>query len=198
MQQITVSLGQRSYPIEIGPGLLREARRRLEALPVKRWAVIADDNTAALYAGALDLPVYTFPAGEGSKRLAVYEDLCRRLLADGFTRQDGIAALGGGVTGDLAGFIAGTLLRGVALAQLPTSLLAQVDSSVGGKTGLDLPEGKNLIGCFYQPRLVLADTACLATLPRRPPPYTGSSAPPAREDSAPPPFPGGAKWPRRR
>ena len=163
MQQITVSLGQRSYPIEIGPGLLREARRRLEALPVKRWAVIADDNTAALYAGALDLPVYTFPAGEGSKRLAVYEDLCRRLLADGFTRQDGIAALGGGVTGDLAGFIAGTLLRGVALAQLPTSLLAQVDSSVGGKTGLDLPEGKNLIGCFYQPRLVLADTACLAT-----------------------------------
>ena len=151
MQQITVSLGQRSYPIEIGPGLLREARRRLEALPVKRWAVIADDNTAALYAGALDLPVYTFPAGEGSKRLAVYEDLCRRLLADGFTRQDGIAALGGGVTGDLAGFIAGTLLRGVALAQLPTSLLAQVDSSVGGKTGLDLPEGKNLIGCFYQP-----------------------------------------------
>lgn len=167
MQQITVSLGQRSYPIEIGPGLLREARRRLEALPVKRWAVIADENTAALYAGALDLPVYTFPAGEGSKRLAVYEDLCRRLLADGFTRQDGIAALGGGVTGDLAGFIAGTLLRGVALAQLPTSLLAQVDSSVGGKTGLDLPEGKNLIGCFYQPRLVLADTACLATLPRR-------------------------------
>ena len=143
MQQITVSLGQRSYPIEIGPGLLREARRRLEALPVKRWAVIADDNTAALYAGTLDLPVYTFPAGEGSKRLAVYEDLCRRLLADGFTRQDGIAALGGGVTGDLAGFIAGTLLRGVALAQLPTSLLAQVDSSVGGKTGLDLPDRKS-------------------------------------------------------
>ena len=101
----------------------------------------------------------------GSHRLSV--KLASEALADGFTRQDGIAALGGGVTGDLAGFIAGTLLRGVALAQLPTSLLAQVDSSVGGKTGLDLPEGKNLIGCFYQPRLVLADTACLATLPRR-------------------------------
>ena len=93
MQQITVSLGQRSYPIEIGPGLLREARRRLEALPVKRWAVIADENTAALYAGALDLPVYTFPAGEGSKRLAVYEDLCRRLLADGFTVPTGKSSL---------------------------------------------------------------------------------------------------------
>lgn len=89
------------------------------------------------------------------------------MLADGFTRADGIVALGGGVAGDLAGFLAGTILRGVPLVQMPTTLLAQVDSSVGGKTGLDLPEGKNLIGCFYQPRLVLADTACLATLPRR-------------------------------
>ena len=97
----------------------------------------------------------------------MYESLCRRMLADGFIRADGIVALGGGVAGDLAGFLAGSLLRGVALAQLPTSLLAQVDSSVGGKTGLDLPEGKNLIGCFYQPSLVLADTDCLETLPRR-------------------------------
>ena len=84
----------------------------------------------------------------------------------GLTRSDGIVALGGGVTGDLAGFAAATLLRGVALVQAPTTLLAQVDSAVGGKTGLDLPEGKNLLGCFYQPRMVLADTACLATLPR--------------------------------
>ena len=82
MQQITVSLGQRSYPIEIGPGLLREARRRLEALPVKRWADIADDNTAALYAGALDLPVYTFPAGEGSKRLAVYSEFAPEEMSE--------------------------------------------------------------------------------------------------------------------
>lgn len=89
------------------------------------------------------------------------------MLADGFTRADGIVALGGGVAGDLAGFLAGTILRGVPLVQMPTTLLAQVDSSVGGKTGLDLPEGKNLIGCFYQPSLVLADTDCLGTLPRR-------------------------------
>ena len=93
--------------------------------------------------------------------------LCRRLVQLGLTRSDGIVALGGGVTGDLAGFAAATLLRGVALVQAPTTLLAQVDSAVGGKTGLDLPEGKNLLGCFYQPRMVLADTACLATLPRR-------------------------------
>ena len=85
----------------------------------------------------------------------------------GLTRSDGIVALGGGVTGDLAGFAAATLLRGVALVQAPTTLLAQVDSAVGGKTGLDLPEGKNLLGCFYQPRMVLADTVCLATLPWR-------------------------------
>ena len=167
MRQINVSLGQRSYPILIGPGLLGRAAERLSALPVKRWAVVADETAASLYAGSLGLPVYTFPAGEGSKCLAVYESLCRRMLADGFTRADGIVALGGVVAGDLAGFLAGTILRGVPLVQMPTTLLAQVDSSVGGKTGLDLPEGKNLIGCFYQPSLVLADTDCLGTLPRR-------------------------------
>ena len=167
MRQINVSLGQRSYPILIGPGLLGRADERLNALPVKRWAVVADETAASLYAGSLGLPVYAFPAGEGSKCLAVYESLCRRMLADGFTRADGIVALGGGVAGDLAGFLAGTILRGVPLVQMPTTLLAQVDSSVGGKTGLDLPEGKNLIGCFYQPSLVLADTDCLGTLPRR-------------------------------
>ena len=109
----------------------------------------------------------TFPAGEGSKSLEEYDRLCRRLVQLGLTRSDGILALGGGVTGDLAGFAAATLLRGVALVQAPTTLLAQVDSAVGGKTGLDLPEGKNLLGCFYQPRMVLADTVCLATLPWR-------------------------------
>ena len=105
MRQINVSLGQRSYPILIGPGLLGRAAERLSALPVKRWAVVADETAASLYAGSLGLPVYTFPAGEGSKCLAVYESLCRRMLADGFTRADGIVALGGGVAGDLAGFL---------------------------------------------------------------------------------------------
>ena len=130
MRQINVSLGQRSYPILIGPGLLGRAAERLSALPVKRWAVVADETAASLYAGSLGLPVYAFPAGEGSKCLAVYESLCRRMLADGFTRADGIVALGGGVAGDLAGFLAGTILRGVPLVQMPTTLLAQVDSSV--------------------------------------------------------------------
>lgn len=142
MRQINVSLGQRSYPILIGPGLLGRAAERLNALPVKRWAVVADETAASLYAGSLGLPVYAFPTGEGSKCLAVYESLCRRMLADGFTRADGIVALGGGVAGDLAGFLAGTILRGVPLVQMPTTLLAQVDSSVGGKTGLDLPGGE--------------------------------------------------------
>lgn len=171
---LTVPLGQRSYPIHIAPGLLGRAGALLRTLPQRRWAILSDDTVAALYAAplrhsltaaGLDHRLSTFPAGEGSKCLAVYEALCRRLLADGFDRTDGILALGGGVTGDLAGFIAATLLRGVALVQLPTSLLAQVDSSVGGKTGLDLPEGKNLIGSFYQPSLVLIDTDTLDTLP---------------------------------
>lgn len=167
MRQINVSLGQRSYPILIGPGLLGRADERLSALPVKRWAVVADETAASLYAGSLGLPVYAFPAGEGSKCLAVYESLCRRMLADGFTRADGIVALGGGVAGDLAGFLAGTILRGVPLVQMPTTLLAQVDSSVGGKVGVDFRGVKNLIGAFYQPRLVYMAQSTLSTLPRR-------------------------------
>ena len=99
MRQINVSLGQRSYPILIGPGLLGRADERLSTLPVKRWAVVADETAASLYAGSLGLPVYTFPAGEGSKCLAVYESLCRRMLADGFTRADGIVALGAVIRG---------------------------------------------------------------------------------------------------
>lgn len=171
---LTVSLGQRSYPIHIAPGLLHQTGALLRELQPRRWAILADQNVAALYAPAVEQSLraaglscclYDFPAGEGSKCLATYETLCRRLMGDGFARTDGILALGGGVTGDLAGFIAATLLRGVTLAQLPTSLLSQVDSSVGGKTGLDLPEGKNLIGSFYQPALVLIDTDTLDTLP---------------------------------
>lgn len=168
--RLTVSLGARSYPVCIERGVLL----RLSALlpQRRRWAVIADENVAALYADPVlrrlpDTLLLTFPAGEGSKSLAVYESLCRRLVRAGFDRGCGVIALGGGVTGDLAGFVAATLLRGVALVQVPTSLLAMADSSVGGKTGLDLPEGKNLLGAFYQPRLVAADPDCLRTLPPR-------------------------------
>ena len=171
METLQVALGRRSYPIYIGGGLLEQAEELLRPLGVGRWAIVCDDTVAALYGAPLarrtGWPLVTFPAGEGSKSLEEYDRLCRRLVQLGLTRSDGIVALGGGVTGDLAGFAAATLLRGVALVQAPTTLLAQVDSAVGGKTGLDLPEGKNLLGCFYQPRMVLADTVCLATLPRR-------------------------------
>ena len=168
----------REYDIEIGRGLLDQAGAHIARVTGagRTAAVISDTNVLPLYGQRLCSSLeqagfrvisWAFPAGEGSKCLAVYESLCRRMLADGFTRADGIVALGGGVVGDLAGFLAGTILRGVPLVQMPTTLLAQVDSSVGGKTGLDLPEGKNLIGCFYQPSLVLADTDCLGTLPRQ-------------------------------
>ena len=171
METLQVALGRRSYPIYIGGGLLEQAEELLHPLGVGRWAIVCDDTVADLYGAPLarrtGWPLVTFPAGEGSKSLEEYDRLCRRLVQLGLTRSDGIVALGGGVTGDLAGFAAATLLRGVALVQAPTTLLAQVDSAVGGKTGLDLPEGKNLLGCFYQPRMVLADTVCLATLPRR-------------------------------
>ena len=165
------------YDVRIGSGLLGRCGDYLAALlGQRRIAVLADDTVASLYLDTVTAALedagfavcsHIFPSGEGRKNLSTLTELLEFLASEHLTRTDCVAALGGGVTGDLAGFIAGTLLRGVALAQLPTSLLAQVDSSVGGKTGLDLPEGKNLIGCFYQPRLVLADTACLATLPRR-------------------------------
>ena len=171
METLQVALGRRSYPIHIGGGLLEQAEELLRPLGVGRWVIVCDATVAALYGAPLarrtGWPLVTFPAGEGSKSLEEYDRLCRRLVQLGLTRSAGIVALGGGVTGDLAGFAAATLLRGVALVQAPTTLLAQVDSAVGGKTGLDLPEGKNLLGCFYQPRMVLADTVCLATLPRR-------------------------------
>ena len=142
METLQVALGRRSYPIYIGGGLLEQAEELLRPLGVGRWAIVCDDTVAALYGAPLarrtGWPLVTFPAGEGSKSLEEYDRLCRRLVQLGLTRSDGIVALGGGVTGDLAGFAAATLLRGVALVQAPTTLLAQVDSAVGGKTGLDL------------------------------------------------------------
>lgn len=173
---LTVGLGDRSYPIFIEDGVLLTvgadlARRQI----AKRYAVIADDNVARLYGATLmrslreaglAAEMLSFPQGEASKNLQVFAQLASRLAQLGIDRKDGLIALGGGVTGDLTGFLAATYLRGVPFVQVPTTLLSQVDSSVGGKTGVDLPEGKNLVGAFYQPRAVYIDTAVLTTLPQ--------------------------------
>ena len=173
---VTVPLPQGGYPVHIQPGALRQTGALLAPLGIDRWAVTADETVAALYGGAvldslrsagLSGQLLTFPAGEAHKTPETWLSLCRQLAQEGFTRSDGLLALGGGVTGDMAGFVAACYQRGMALAQLPTTLLSQVDSAVGGKTAVDLPEGKNLLGAFYQPRLVIADPDCLTTLSRR-------------------------------
>ncbi len=172
---LTVGLQERSYPIHIGSGLLPKLGEYLKAqLRSLRYAVVSDDNVAALYgqsvldslkSAGLSGELFTFPAGESSKRLATVEELARAMTLSGFDRGNVIIALGGGVSGDMAGFLAAIYMRGIPFVQVPTSLLAQVDSSVGGKTGVDLAEGKNLLGTFYQPKLVLIDTEVLRTLP---------------------------------
>jgi len=174
---VHVALGERSYDIEIAAGLLGIAGARLKPL-LKRpvTAIVTDTNVAGLHLNALEdalagagiasTPV-VLPAGEASKSYQQLAILCDRLLAAGIERRDTIIALGGGVIGDLAGFAAAILRRGIDFIQIPTTLLAQVDSSVGGKTGINSPFGKNLIGAFHQPKAVLADIALLDTLPRR-------------------------------
>jgi len=174
---IEVKLPGRSYPIVIGEGLVASAGRRIAvALPDARCAVVSDQNVAALYlaplkasleAQGLFLGDAVVAAGEASKSFPVLARLCETLLKLGVERGDCVVALGGGVVGDLAGFAASILRRGVRLVQVPTTLLAQVDSSVGGKTGIDTPQGKNLIGTFHQPSLVLADVSALSTLAPR-------------------------------
>ncbi len=174
---VTVALGQRSYPIHIGAGLLADAAGLiLAAGDWRRCAIVTDETVARLHLGPLQAslaeaglavePVIV-PAGESSKSFAQLAPLCEALLTREVERGDAVIALGGGVIGDLAGFAASILRRGVALIQVPTTLLAQVDSSVGGKTGINTPQGKNLIGTFHQPRLVIADSATLNTLPAR-------------------------------
>ena len=176
-QRVRVELGERSYNILIGEGLLARAVEHLRPLKLSRHGVIiTDTNVERLYAGALcdalskggfSVKVLSVPAGEVSKSLRQANRLFEKLPMLGLDRRSFVIALGGGVVGDLAGFVAASYLRGVALVQMPTSLLAQVDSSVGGKVGVNLPQGKNLVGAFYQPRVVLADTAALQTLPTR-------------------------------
>ena len=162
--------GVSELPIETGL-LSRAAAVIGETFSPSRIHIVSDSTVAPLYLQKLEqqftLPVThtIIPTGEEHKRLATVEGIYHDLLASGMTRKDLIVALGGGVVGDITGFAAATFLRGVSLCQIPTTLLAQVDSSVGGKTGVDMPEGKNLVGAFYQPRLVLIDPAVLATLP---------------------------------
>lgn len=162
------------YEIHIGRGLLDSCGEQIRRICAAGKAVIlCDSNLSSLYAGRVEASLrcagfevsrFVFPAGEGSKRLETVSAIYSHLAAHKLTRSDLLVALGGGVTGDLTGFAAATYLRGIDFVGIPTSLLAQIDSSVGGKTGFDLPEGKNLVGAFWQPRLVLIDPDTLSTL----------------------------------
>lgn len=176
-RRIHVSLENRAYDILVGPGLVPMAGHHLKPLLRRaRVAIVTDTHVAALHLPALQqgLDEYAIrhdtmvlPAGESTKCFAELEKLTSWLLDIGIERGDLVIAFGGGVIGDLTGFAASILRRGVDFAQIPTTLLSQVDSSVGGKTGINTTQGKNLVGAFYQPRLVLADTDALMTLPPR-------------------------------
>lgn len=170
MSILNVDLGKRSYPIHIQPGLLEDGLSEAlnKHVPAEKYIIIADETVAGLYQTHLsDLPLFTVPAGESSKSFGTYQKLCEDILSTGIDRQTVIVAFGGGVIGDLAGFVASTLMRSIPYVQIPTTLLAMVDSSVGGKTGIDTPQGKNLIGTFHQPQAVLIDPDVLKTLPAR-------------------------------
>lgn len=175
MRTLTVALPGREYDILMEPGLLlRAGTLTRTCLPrTTRLAVVSDSNVAPLYAQTLldslaaagfEARLFVVPAGEQSKSSSMLTHLWEQFMGFGLTRSDGVVALGGGVVGDLAGFAAATILRGVTFVQVPTTLLAQVDSSVGGKVAIDLEHGKNLAGAFYQPRLVLMDPTVLDTL----------------------------------
>ncbi|WP_262028433.1 3-dehydroquinate synthase [Microvirga sp. Mcv34] len=173
---VPVPLGDRAYEILVGRGLIETAGARIAALGARAAAIVTDEHVGPLYAGALAsaleaqglrASVVTLPPGEATKSYASLERVCDAVLAARIERGDLVVALGGGVIGDLAGFAAAVVRRGVRFVQVPTTLLSQVDSSVGGKTGINSRHGKNLVGAFHQPSLVLADTALLDTLPVR-------------------------------
>jgi len=171
---VTVELGARSYPIWIGPGLLDDAPRWRSALRGRHVLVVSNDVVAPLYlqrvvSGLEGLAVSTLilPDGEAHKTLDSAARVFAALAGLKASRDATIVALGGGVIGDLSGFAAACWMRGIAFVQMPTTLLAMVDSSVGGKTAVDLPQGKNLVGAFHQPRAVVVDTSTLSTLPER-------------------------------
>ena len=174
---VPVALGVRAYDIIIGRGLLASLGERIKTLrPGARVAIVTDETVAAHHLAATETALeaasigsarIVVPAGEGSKSYAIFEKVCEAIIAARVERNDLIVALGGGVIGDLAGFAAASARRGLDFVQVPTTLLSQVDSSVGGKTGINSRQGKNLVGAFHQPVLVVADSALLDTLPKR-------------------------------
>jgi 3-dehydroquinate synthase len=173
---VPVPLGDRAYDILVGRGLIETAGARIAALGARAAAIVTDEHVGPLYADALArsleaqglrTSVVILPPGEATKSYASLERVCDAVLAAKIERGDLVVALGGGVIGDLAGFAAAVVRRGVRFVQVPTTLLSQVDSSVGGKTGINSRHGKNLVGAFHQPSLVLADTTLLDTLPLR-------------------------------
>ena len=176
MNTVTVNAST-TYEVKIGSGLLPKLGAEVSALgKAGKVCIVSDSNVWPLYGHAaknslenagLEVIHFLFPAGESSKNCSTYLQLLNFLAENGMTRSDHLVALGGGVVGDLTGFAAATYLRGIAYIQVPTTLLAMVDSSVGGKTGIDLKNGKNLAGAFYQPKLVLIDPETLKTLSDR-------------------------------
>lgn len=173
---INVNLGPRSYPIFIEQGLAKDPANRLTQLSASNFIVISDSTVASLYGTefiksldsiSANVQLLTFPDGETSKSSEYFVSLCESILKKGADRQSVVVALGGGVTGDLAGYVAASFMRGLQFVQVPTTLLAQVDSSVGGKVGINLPDAKNIIGAFWQPSMVLIDPNVLTTLDDR-------------------------------
>lgn len=174
---VPVDLGSRSYEVRIGPGLIARAGAEIAPLLKRRKVAVVTDETvaahhlmtlaASLEAEGITMTALALPPGEGTKGWEQFSRCVEWLLEQKIERRDIVVALGGGVVGDLVGFAAAVLRRGVRFVQMPTTLLAQVDSSVGGKTGINTAQGKNLVGAFHQPSLVLADTGVLDTLPRR-------------------------------
>ncbi|NOZ61581.1 MAG: 3-dehydroquinate synthase [Calditrichaeota bacterium] len=177
MSEIAVELGERSYPIIIAANALADLPLILEEGSVtKKFVLITDTRVSSLYGKKVlaslsdanfDVEYIEVAEGESSKQLSIYEYVVRKMITAGIDRSSAVLALGGGVVGDLAGFVAATYMRGIDFVQVPTTLLAQTDSSVGGKVGINLPEGKNLIGAFHQPKFVVIDPLVLKTLDRR-------------------------------
>lgn len=177
MHTVHVDLAERSYQVMVARGILKEAGQHITAVGLAgKCAVISDSKVAPLHAATLidslknaglSPTLHVIPSGEASKSMTRANELCEELAAAGHDRKSFVIALGGGVVGDLAGFVAAIFYRGIPFVQAPTTIVSLVDSSVGGKTGVNLLEGKNLVGAFHQPRLVLVDSATLETLPDR-------------------------------